>query len=124
MGAPAISRRQFNERLLSSLTVPPAEQSQLIELALTGGAAFPRFLVARGLVTPERLRGAYQEMCGISAFRNDPEAERPAAGDTLPLSFLRARLLFPLSLDDGTLTVAMADPLDSDSSLTGCLASS
>ncbi|MBI5905070.1 MAG: type II secretion system ATPase GspE [Deltaproteobacteria bacterium] len=114
MGAPVIGRKVFNERLLSSLSVPSAEQPQLTGLARTEGAAFPRLLVARGLVSPERLRSAYQELCGIPAFRNDPEAERPATGDALPLSFLRARMLFPLSLDDGTLTVAMADPLDAD----------
>jgi general secretion pathway protein E len=114
MGEPAISRRGFNERLLSALSVPPAEQAQLSEIARTDGAAFPRLLVARGLVTPERLRVAYQELCGIPPFRNDPEAERPAPGDALPLPFLRSKLLLPLSLDDGTITVAMADPLDSD----------
>ena len=114
MGTPAIGRALFNERLLGLLSVPATEQPDLSALARTEGAAFPRLLVARGLVTPERLRGAYRELCGIPAFRNDPGAERPATGDALSLSFLRARLLFPLSHDNGTLTVAMADPLDSD----------
>jgi general secretion pathway protein E len=109
-----ISRKAFNERLLETLTVPQAEREQLKDLARKEGAAFARGLVSRGLLPAEGLRRAYEELCGVPAFRPDPETARPLPGVVLPLSFLRARLLLPVALSDGTLTVAMADPLDAD----------
>ncbi|HEX9190504.1 MAG TPA: type II secretion system ATPase GspE [Candidatus Deferrimicrobiaceae bacterium] len=115
MGDPVpINRRAFNERLLEALTVPQAEREQLLDQARKEGAAFARGLVSRGLLTAEGLRHAYGELCGVPAFHRDPETERPLPGVTLPLSFLRARLILPVALSDGTLTVAMADPLDAD----------
>jgi general secretion pathway protein E len=115
MGDPVpISRRAFNERLLETLAVPQAEREQLFDQARKEGAAFARGLVSRGLLTGEGLRRAYEELCGVPAFRRDPETERPLPGVALPISFLRAKLLLPIALSDGTLTVAMADPLDAD----------
>jgi len=113
-GAVLISRKAFNERLLETLSFPEADREQLTDLARKEGAAFGRVLVSRGLLTLEGLRRAYEEVCGLPAFRRDPEGERPVPGDLLPLSFMRARLIVPVQLSDGTLTVAMADPLDAD----------
>ncbi|RJP18548.1 MAG: hypothetical protein C4529_12540, partial [Deltaproteobacteria bacterium] len=109
-----ISRRSFNERLLGNLPSPPAEREQLQELARKEGAAFGRVLVSRGLLTLEGLRRAYEEMCGFPAFLPEPEGQRSVPGELLPLSFMRARLVVPVQVSDGTLTVAMADPLDVD----------
>src|SRR5512139_89437 len=115
MGAQVpISRKAFNERLLETIAVPAAEREALIDQARKEGAGFGRGLVSRGLLTAEGLRRAYEELCGVPAFRPDPETVRPVPGMSLPLSFLRARLLLPVALSDGTLTVAMADPLDAD----------
>jgi general secretion pathway protein E len=115
MGNPVpVSRKAFNERLLETLAVPQAEREGLLDQARKEGAAFARGLVSRGLLTAEGLRRAYEELCGVPAFRRDPETERPLPGVALPLSFLRAKLLLPVALSDGTLTVAMADPLDAD----------
>src|SRR4030042_6028748 len=113
-GQVLISRRSFNERLLGNLPLPQAEREPLLELARSEGSAFARGVVARGFITAEGVRLAYEELCGIPAFRRDPDAESPAPADPLPLSFLRSKLLVPVSVADGTLTVAMADPLDSD----------
>ena len=109
-----IGRRAFNERLLENLPLPQAEREQLTDLARKEGAAFGRVLVSRGLLTLEGLRRVYEEMCGFPAFHPDPEGPRSVPGELLPLSFMRARLVVPVQLSDGTLTVAMADPLDAD----------
>ncbi|MGZ8441638.1 MAG: GspE/PulE/PilB domain-containing protein, partial [Candidatus Deferrimicrobiaceae bacterium] len=114
MGATILSRRRFNEALLATLPVSPSELESLNGLTAEEGSGFPRLLVSRGLLTPEGLLRAYQALCGIPAFRRDPDADTPAPADALPLSFLRARLLIPVSAADGTLTVAMADPLDAN----------
>ncbi|MHB9061565.1 MAG: GspE/PulE/PilB domain-containing protein, partial [Desulfobacteria bacterium] len=114
MGATILNRRRFNEALLATLPVSPSEMESLRALAGTEGAGFSRLLVSRGLLTPEGLLRAYQSLCGVPPFRRDADTDTPAPADFLPLSFLRAKLLVPVSVADGALTVAMADPLDSD----------
>jgi general secretion pathway protein E len=109
-----MNRRSFNESLVSALPVPAAERDALLSLARTEGPAFPKGLLSRGFITPEALRRAYETLCGIPPFRRESEEVRQVPPDLLPLPFLRARLIVPVSLSDGTLVVAMADPLDVD----------
>ncbi len=109
-----MNRRSFHEALVSSLPLPDAEREELLARARAEGAAFPKTLVSRGLLSAEALRHAYESLCGIPPFRGEGSEVKPVPAETLPLSFLRARLLVPVSLDDGTLVVAMADPLDVD----------
>ena len=109
-----MNRRLFNESLLASLPIPAGEREELLARAHTEGAAFAKTLVSRGLLSPEALRRAYESLCGFSPFRGEGSEVRPVSAETLPLTFLRARLLVPVSLDDGTLVVAMADPLDAE----------
>jgi general secretion pathway protein E len=113
-GPVQISRRTFNKRLLDALPIPQGEREQLLDLARKEGAAFCKGLLARGLITPEALRHGYEELCGVSPYRRDQEGTLSVPGEILPLSFMRARLILPVALSDGTITVAMADPLDAD----------
>ena len=78
------------------------------------GPEFGRFLVSRGLLTPEMLRQAYEDLCGIPPFRKDPENPEVVPEAILPLSFLRARLVFPAAAANGAITLVMADPLDAE----------
>jgi general secretion pathway protein E len=107
-----MNRRSFNEALVSSLPVPSGEQEALLSLARSEGPGFPKGLVARGLLTPEALRRAYENICGVPPFRREAADARQVPSDLLPLTFLRARLIVPVALTDGTLVIAMADPLD------------
>ncbi|MBI5419321.1 MAG: hypothetical protein HZA60_04465 [Deltaproteobacteria bacterium] len=109
-----MNRRSFIETLLSSLSLPAAEQEALRVLACSERTAFPKTLFSRGLLTPEGLRRAYETLLSLPSFRRDAAEVRPVPPDILPLPFLRARMVVPVSLSDGTLVVAMADPLDVD----------
>lgn len=109
-----MNRRHFNESLLTGLDIPAGEREELLARAHTEGAAFARTLVSRGLMSPDALRRAYENLCGFPPFRGGGQEVRPVPPETLPLPFLRARLLVPVSIDDGTLVIAMADPLDVD----------
>ena len=109
-----MNRRSFNEALVSSLPVPAEEREAHLALARTEGHAFPKGLVSRGLLTAEGLRRAYESILGIPPFRRESVDARQVPPDLLPLPFLRARLIVPVSLSDGILVVAMADPLDVD----------
>ncbi len=115
MGGPIhISRRAFNERLLETLSVPEGEREQLLDRARKEGAAFGQWLLSRGLLTPDSLRRGYEHLCGFSAYRGGQDETSPVPGEILPVSFMRARMVFPVAVSDGTITVAMADPLDAD----------
>jgi general secretion pathway protein E len=107
-----MNRRSFNEALVYTLPVATDEREALLALARSEGQAFPKGLVARGLLTPEGLRHAYEKVCGIPPFQREAPETRQVPPDLLPLPFLRARMIVPVSLTDGTLVVAMADPLD------------
>ncbi|HZW37161.1 MAG TPA: ATPase, T2SS/T4P/T4SS family, partial [Candidatus Deferrimicrobiaceae bacterium] len=109
-----MNRRQFNEALVLSLAIPPADREALLPLARAEGPAFPKGLIARGLLTPEALRKAYESICGIPSFRREAAEVRHVPPDLLPLPFLRARMIVPVDLADGALIVAMADPMDMD----------
>ncbi len=113
-GAMPMNRRGFNERLLSTLSVPASEAGTLLDLARAEGGAFPRLLVTRGHLNGETLRDAYESICGIPPFRADADPARPLPGELLPLPFLRAKLVYPVSVSDGAVTVAMSDPLDAE----------
>ena len=108
------SRKQFNERLLEYISVPSSEQESFRDRAGASGSAFGRFLVSRGFLTPEALRQAYEDLCGIPLFRLDPEKSEAVTEAVLPLSFMRARLVFPTAAANGTITLAMVDPLDAE----------
>ena len=107
-----MNRRSFNEALVSTLPVTADEREALLALARTEGPAFPKGLVARGLLTPEALRRAYENLCEIPPYRREAAEDRQVPPDLLPLPFLRARMIVPVTVSDGTLVVAMADPLD------------
>ncbi|MBP2678543.1 MAG: hypothetical protein H6Q82_1608, partial [Deltaproteobacteria bacterium] len=87
MGATILSRKRFNEALLASVPASPSEMESLNALAAEEGAGFPRLLVSRGLLTPEGLLRSYEAICGIPAFKREPDADAPAPSDVLPLSF-------------------------------------
>src|SRR3990172_4257821 len=107
-----MNRRVFNESLVASLNLPAGEREELLARARTEGAAFAKGLVSPGLLSPEAPPHAYEPLGGTPPFRGEAAEVRPVPAETLPLSFLRARLLVPVSLDDGTLVVPIAYPLD------------
>jgi general secretion pathway protein E len=109
-----VNRRTFNESLAAALPVPPEERESLVIRARAEGPSFARGLLSRGLLTAEALRKAYVEALGVAPFRREAAEERPLPQESLPLAFMRARLLVPVCLSNGTLVVAMADPLDAE----------
>lgn len=73
-----ISRRAFNERLLETLPVPPAEREQLLDQARKESAVFARDLVSRGLLTPQGMRLKVEPVMPVpDPARNIPPASPP-----------------------------------------------
>ncbi len=109
-----MNRRRFNEMLVRSLEMSPTEREALLALARSEGAAFPKPLISRGLLSPETLRRTYEKLCGVPRFEKENGETRPVPAEVLPLPFMRGRTVYPVSMENGTLVVAMADPLDVD----------
>jgi general secretion pathway protein E len=107
-----MTRTEFNEALLARVDLPPGDGEALLARARSEGAAFPRTLLSRRLLSPDALRKAFAELLAIPPFLR--EEGIPPPQDLLPVPFLRGRLVYPVSVEDGTLTLAMADPLDAD----------
>jgi general secretion pathway protein E len=96
--------------LISTLPLSADEKNALLETERNERRTFTRLLISRGLITPESLRKAYETYCGIPPYGGG-NVELP---EILPVPFLRSRLILPVSAEDSTLVVAMADPLDMD----------
>ncbi len=64
------------------------------------------------LITEEALTQILAESAGIEYLNLRQESIDPKVIETIPEAYARQKKLFPVSTDDGSITVAMADPLD------------
>ena len=64
------------------------------------------------LITEETLTQILAESAGIEYLNLRQESIDPKVIETIPEAYARQKKLFPVSTDDGSITVAMADPLD------------
>jgi general secretion pathway protein E len=73
-----------------------------------------KILLDLGYVSQRDLESVLSEQLGIPRVDAAELQEIPLEAATLPAAFLRQSLLYPYRVDDGTVFIAMADPLDSD----------
>jgi cellulose synthase/poly-beta-1,6-N-acetylglucosamine synthase-like glycosyltransferase len=71
-------------------------------------------LVSRGLISEDRLAHALARQLRISYMEADVLRPTAAALAELPEHLCRAHRMLPLQISDGTLVVALADPLDAE----------
>ena len=64
------------------------------------------------LVTEDALTQVLAEAAGIDYLSLRQESIDPKVIDTIPEAYARQKKIFPVAVDDGSITVAMADPLD------------
>ena len=64
------------------------------------------------LISDETLTEVLAEAAGIEYVHLRSQSIDPTVIDAIPETFARQNKLFPVSTDDGSITVAMADPLD------------
>jgi general secretion pathway protein E len=82
-----------------------------LELQRERGDKLGKILVDMGYLAQRDLLSALSEQLGLAIAQITAPPAGPEA-ESLPPRFLRQSLVFPLSVDEGTLTLAMADPLD------------
>jgi type IV pilus assembly protein PilB len=69
-------------------------------------------LCRRGLISPDDLLDALSRQLGHRRYDPAHDPVEPAALDLIPLELARRHNVLPVSIQETTLTVAMADPLD------------
>jgi len=81
-------------------------------LKVESGERIDRIAAKLGLVSDAGLAAAYADMVGAPVLAAAEFPGEPVAADRLEPSFLRHGRIIPLAETAGSLTVAMADPLD------------
>jgi type IV pilus assembly protein PilB len=76
------------------------------------GVPFGQTLVDRGIVTPENLAQALARQMGVEYIDLDSFVVDRAAAEKVGASICRRHVLLPVTIRDGRLVVAMADPGD------------
>jgi len=94
-------------------------------VAEESGQRLDAVLIQLGLLTERDLATAFSELLGIPVANAARYPDAPLASERLTSRFLRQARAVPLTLADGTLTLAAADPLDdflvaSVAAATGC----
>ncbi len=103
---------RLGEMLLERKLITPGDLDRALELQKERGEKIGKILVDLGFVAARDVLLALSEQLGTPLVSIDgPPAVSPET-EALSTKFLRQFRVLPLSLDDHTLTLAMADPLD------------
>jgi general secretion pathway protein E len=102
----------LGEILIERKQLEPEDLERALELQKERGDKLGKILIDLGFLAQRDLLAALSAQLEVPlATLDQPPAVTPET-ERLPARFLRQHLLFPLSVDDGTLRLAMADPLD------------
>jgi general secretion pathway protein E len=112
---PPASPRQsarLGEMLIARRQIEPDDLERALELQKERGDKLGKILVDMGFIALRDVLAALSEQLGIPLATLD--APPPVAPEIEGLSarFMRQSRFFPLAVQDSTLTIAMADPLD------------
>jgi type IV pilus assembly protein PilB len=105
----------ITERVLDTLVsagLLTSEQLGTVREAAASGSSAGRVLVDRGLVTPADVGTALEDEMGVPRVDLSSYAPDDDALALVPAAVARARRVLPLFEIDGTLTVAVGDPMD------------
>src|SRR5574337_296635 len=98
--------------LLELGKVSRADLDRAIEVQRQTGQKLGRMLIDLGTISEEDLRLAYSKLLQIPIWEKKKDDRYPLV-ENIPKVFLIANRVLPLSLNDGILDVALADPQDS-----------
>ena len=112
--APGPRAARIGEILIERKLIEQEDLDRALELQKERGDKLGKILVDMGFVAMRDVLAALSEQLGLRLVT--PDAPPPAAPELEGLSprFMRQTRFFPLSVEDSTLTLAMADPLDFD----------
>jgi len=110
----AVPRRyqRLGEMLIERRQITPEDLERALELQKERGDKIGKILVDLGFIAMRDVLAALSDQLGVPLVT--PDGPPPAAPELEGLSarFLRQCRFVPIALDDSTVTIAMADPLD------------
>jgi general secretion pathway protein E len=98
--------------LLNKGLISQADHTRAVEIRTLSNARFAETLVRLGMISEAELAGAFALQTGVPLIGPADLAGDPIPLDGLNPSYLFRRKLLPLALEEGKLTLAMADPED------------
>ncbi|RME44888.1 MAG: type II secretion system protein GspE, partial [Deltaproteobacteria bacterium] len=105
--------QRIGEILIERGVIAPEQRDEALEIQDEKGGRIGEILLARKYLTPEELHRALAEQFALPFLDRLPEAEiDPALISGLPIGFAKAYKVLPISRDNGTIRVAVADPLE------------
>ncbi len=104
----------LGDLLIESGLITPSQWDQAETAARQGSQGPIQALVAAGVISEEDVLQTLGQRLGLEVVSLAEGPPGPAIANTLSVRFLREHRIFPYQLQDGTLTVAMADPTDSE----------
>ncbi|MES1260598.1 MAG: ATPase, T2SS/T4P/T4SS family [Acidobacteriota bacterium] len=102
---------QLGQLLVERGLIGAEDLERGLELQRERGDKLGKILVDMGYLAQRDLLNALSEQLGLAIAQFAAPPSGPEAESMSP-RFLRQALAFPLAIDEGTLTLAMADPLD------------
>jgi len=114
MTSVTVSRKLLGELLVERGLLPEDDLQRALTLQRERKARLGKILVDLGYVSVQDLQIVLSEQLGIPRVDPAELQEVPLEAASLPAAFLRQSLLYPYRVDDRTVFIAMADPLDSD----------
>ncbi len=114
-GTLAPERKSFEDLLLGRGRVSSEDLRKVRLLQQERGERLERLLLDLGFISEDDLISLLSEHLAIPLVGRKEFPSVPVALPNVNIQFLRHAKILPLELQDGTLTVAMADPSDLDS---------
>jgi general secretion pathway protein E len=108
------SHKLLGQLLVERGLLPEDDLQKALSLQRERRGRLGKILLDLGYVSQQDLQSVLSEQLGIPRVDPAELQEVPVEAATLPSGFLRQSLLYPYRVDDGTVFIAMADPLDSD----------
>ncbi len=109
---PGRRRRPLGELLLGEGVISAEQLALALEIQRSTGKRLGRVLSDMGAVGQEQLARVLSQQMGMEFIRLTGASVREDLARLLPAAVARRLQVIPVSDQDGTLTVAMVDPLD------------
>ena len=113
-GLPQGRRGRLGELLLAVGAIDPDSLREALARQRRTGDRIGQILLSMGAIGEDRLASALAQQLHVPYVRYDALSPTPAALAELPETICRAHRMLPLEVTDGSLVVAMSDPLDPD----------
>ena len=110
--APRARVLRLGEMLIERRQIEPEDLERALELQKERGDKLGKILVDMGFIALRDVLAALSEQLGIPLATLDSPPPATPEIEGLSARFMRQSRFFPLAVQDSTLTIAMADPLD------------